>query len=177
MERGQGPRLLAAVSPPALPRGDGGLELTRTRLPVCSYPVPCEQPRARPATSPRTEHYLAARPWGGVSGAHRPQPLTCARRARRPRRAHLRVHSLHVRLQVPLLREGSRTEGTGVRLFTRVLDHVRLQRPLLVKGFPALAALEGPFTCRENEHTQPSLHRRHYPTRDPRPSLQPGRAP
>lgn len=34
-------------------------------------------------------------------------------------------------------------------LLPRVLDHVGLQSPLLVKGLPALAALERSLTCRE----------------------------
>lgn len=54
---------------------------------------------------------------------------------------------LHVGLQVPLLREGGGAEGAGVGLLARVLDHVRLQRPLLVEGLAALAALEGPLAC------------------------------
>lgn len=50
-------------------------------------------------------------------------------------------------LQVPLLGKGGRTKGTGVRLFSCVLDHVGLQGPLLVKSFSTLTAFKWPFTC------------------------------
>lgn len=50
-------------------------------------------------------------------------------------------------LQVPLLRKGCRTKGTGMWLFSCVLDHVGLQRPFLVKSFSAFTAFEWPFPC------------------------------
>ena len=62
--------------------------------------------------------------------------------------AHLGVNPLHVGLEVPLLRKGGRTEGTGVGLLTRMLNHVSLQRSLLIKSFSTFATLKWPFTWR-----------------------------
>jgi hypothetical protein len=56
------------------------------------------------------------------------------------------MDSLNMGLEVPFLGEGSRTKGTGVGLFACVLNHVGLQRPLLVKSFSTFTAFEGSFT-------------------------------
>lgn len=61
---------------------------------------------------------------------------------------YLGVDSLHVGLEIPFLRKGSRTEGTGVGFFPCMLDHVRLQGPLLVKSLPTFTTFKRPFTWR-----------------------------
>lgn len=50
-------------------------------------------------------------------------------------------------LEVSFLGEGGGTEGTGVGLLTRMLNHVSLQRSFLVKSFSTFATFKWPFTC------------------------------
>ena len=52
--------------------------------------------------------------------------------------SYLRVNSLNVGVQVPLLGERSRAEHAEVRFLSRVSHHVSLQHHLLVESLAAV---------------------------------------
>lgn len=61
-------------------------------------------------------------------------------------------------LEVSFLGEGGGTEGTGVGLLTRMLNHVSLQRSFLVKSFSTFATFKWPFTWRGREMIKIRFH-------------------
>lgn len=65
--------------------------------------------------------------------------------------SYLRMNSLNMGVQIPLLGEGCRAEHAEVRFLSSVSRHVSLQHHLLVESLTAMCALVRPLTWREGQ--------------------------